>query len=215
MTDLLRIQELGQRLVTPVLPGLISEGAMVMTPTGAILIEDLSEGDRVLTYDRGAAVLEGFLHVTVCANGGRDVPIEINPYGKGSVCVSPHSLLLVDTPHCQKIFGSSKALVRAASLSEDRLARGSDQTEWRFIALCLNQPGLIYVNGLIMEALGARDKTSGPDAGHLKMIRNTPSGLLFLSDEEARFLYKHAGGAMKAVKFVDLGTGHAPDVEAE
>lgn len=170
-------------------PGLISAEATVLTPGGPKLMGELEAGDAVITYDEGAVTVQGRTRVAI-ASEGRITPIVVDEFGNAPFGVSPNTLFLVNSRYCAHTFGSAKALVRAASFRNDRLAGGVGRGDFVFISLALPHPALIFVNGFVCEAPGSE---TPPEA---------PSSYPVLSDEEASLVYGSAGGAANVLKFV-------------
>ncbi|KAA0909457.1 hypothetical protein FLO80_21490 [Aquicoccus porphyridii] len=196
--------ELRERAVFPVRPGLFAAGSKVMTLDGPIAIEKLNTGDRIITYDRGAEPIQGRLRVVLPARG-QIAPICIGNDGADGLTVSPHTLLMVSSPYCEHHFGSARAMVRAASLRGDRFARVIDQGEMEFISLYINDAAMIYVEGMICETAGTQEKSESQHDSFLEMLSASPTRFPVLSDEEARLLYKLAGGAVNILKLACQG----------
>lgn len=201
---MLNNDDLRGRSVFPVKPGLFAAGSKVMTPGGPVAIESLNEGDRIVTYDRGAETVRGRLRVVLPARG-LIAPICIGNDGAPGLIVSPHTLLMINSPLCEYHFGSPRAMIRAASLRGDRFARVVDEGEMEFISLYINNAAMIFAEGMICETAGVQETADRQDDSFLQLLSAPQTKFPVLSDEEARFLYTMAGGAVNVLKLDHQG----------
>lgn len=112
-------------------------GTLIETPKGAIPVEDLRPGDKVITLDHGPQKVKWVGRSERRAQG-RDAPVKIAKGAFGatrSTQVSPQHRLLVKDARAALLFGRDEVLVRAADL-----------VDGKSLHLCNDGAALVYVH---------------------------------------------------------------------
>ncbi len=132
-------------------------GTMVMTMEGALPVEYLGPGDRVVTR-RGAARV-ATVEVTVVQNArvvriahdtlGVDMPHE-------DVTVAAAQTIAVRGWRAKALCGAEQAVLPAARLTDGAYIRAEILPEARFFTLTFAEPTLIYAGGLMLACEGAK-----------------------------------------------------------
>ncbi|MEM7641589.1 MAG: Hint domain-containing protein [Pseudomonadota bacterium] len=102
-----------------------AEGTPILTPSGAVPVQDLAPGDRVVTRDHGAQAIAWHGHRTVPGTG-RFAPIRFAPGAIGNAAplrVSPQHRVLLRGALTQLWVGHREVLVPAKHLVNDRTIR--------------------------------------------------------------------------------------------
>ncbi|MGH1454308.1 MAG: Hint domain-containing protein [Paracoccaceae bacterium] len=138
-------------------------GTRILTPDGARLVEDLREGDRVMTRDSGAQDVEwiGSRRMT----GARLFampklrPIRIRAGALGverpeeELLVSPEHRMLVKGAVAQALFNTPEVLVAAKDLINDHtIAVDTALKEVTYIHLLLPKHEILWANGVETES---------------------------------------------------------------
>lgn len=138
-------------------------GTRILTPDGARLVEDLREGDRVMTRDSGAQDVEwiGSRRMT----GARLFampklrPIRIRAGALGverpeeELLVSPEHRMLVKGEVAQALFNTPEVLVAAKDLINDHnIAVDTALKEVTYIHLLLPRHEILWANGVETES---------------------------------------------------------------
>ena len=139
-------------------------GTGIATPGGSLAIEDLHEGDLVLTKDHGAQPIRwiGSSRVTAAQlrlrQNLRPIHIRAGALGDGvpavDLMVSPQHRLLVRSKIAQKMFGAAEVLVAAKKLLPlDGVEVLQDLAEVRYFHLLFDRHEVILANGAETESL--------------------------------------------------------------
>jgi hypothetical protein len=139
-----------------VIEGMLA-GTMVMTMDGALPVEYLGPGDRVVTR-RGAARV-ATVEVTVVENArvvriahdtlGVDMPHE-------DVTVAAAQPIAVQGWRAKALCGTDQAVLPASRLTDGEYIRAETLSEARFFKLTFAEPTLIYAGGLMLACNGAK-----------------------------------------------------------
>lgn len=132
-------------------------GTTVLTLEGALPVEFLEPGDRVLT--RMGARRISRIEVTVVRHA-RVVRIAADTFGAGKpqdeVTVAAAQGILLRDWRAQALYGAAQAVVPASRLTDGLLARSAVLAEARLYALGFEEPAVIYAGGLELACEGAR-----------------------------------------------------------
>ncbi|MFV2034859.1 MAG: Hint domain-containing protein, partial [Halocynthiibacter sp.] len=197
-------------------------GTRLDTPDGPRLIEDLAEGDQVLTCDRGAqeirwigkrrmsgARLYAMPHL-------RPVRIRAGALGEyaphDDLVVSPDHRVLLCGPQARALFNTQEVLVAAKDLINDSsILVENGKREVTYIHLALEQHNLVWANGLRTEsfhpASAAADAIAADDRARLLKIFPQVGENPYHYGEYARrslsapeaTLLRHAGSAGRGI----------------
>lgn len=142
-------RELGHSQGATVGSGGVAAGSVVMTLDGALPIEHLTPGDRIITRD-GLRVLRG-LNVRVARNS-TTIRIGASTLGpdrpQDDVIVAPDQKVLVRDWRAKAMFGTERAMVEAERLVDGEFIRAEAVAELRLFTLEFDAPVVIYVNDL-------------------------------------------------------------------
>ncbi|MDB6176749.1 Hint domain-containing protein [Paracoccus sp. Z330] len=142
-------------------------GTMIATPAGDVRIEDLSQGDLVLTADQDAQQIQwigGASVDLVAAPNMRPVRISAGALGQGlpshDLIVSPQHRVLVRSKIAQRMFGTDEVLVAAKQLLElDGIALVQDIDSVTYYHFLFDRHQMVWSNGALTESL-----FTGPEA---------------------------------------------------
>ena len=135
-------------------------GTVVLTLDGALPVEHLAPGDRVITRDSGTAVLAR----VVCDNRRTDlVAIRAGTLGtrrpdRNMVLPAGQDVLLRDW-RARLLFGASRALVPADRLADGLFVRKIGRHDVALVELRFDAPHILYGDGL---ELAAAHPVAGP-----------------------------------------------------
>ena len=124
-------------------------GTVVLTCDGALPVEYLNPGDRVITRDSGTAVLRAVLRLRQT----RDL-VAIRAGSLGSTRPDRDTLLpatqeiLIRDWRAEALFGASRALVPAFRLVDGDFVRAAGRHEVETIALVFDSNHILYADGL-------------------------------------------------------------------
>lgn len=130
-------------------------GSTILTLDGALPVEFLTPGDRVITRDRGMAVLRGVSPVrTVCET----VMIMAGTLGhtrpeQDTLLPADQSVLLRDW-RAQALFGAPQALAPARALVDGEFIRHAGRRTLTLFELAFDAPHILYVDGLELACTG-------------------------------------------------------------
>ena len=124
-------------------------GTTVLTLDGALPVEFLSPGDRIITRDSGMAVLSDIRRRTVTVDC---VSIRAGSLGntrpdRDAILPAAQEVLIRDW-RAQALFGRAQALVPAARLVDGEFIRAAGQREVTLIELVFDAPHIVYADGL-------------------------------------------------------------------
>ncbi|MBR9892396.1 hypothetical protein GYB14_11910 [bacterium] len=124
-------------------------GTVVLTLEGAIPVEYLSPGDRVITRDSGTAMLSA-IHSR--KQRMKLVAIRAGTLGNSrpdSDAVLPATQeILVRDWRAKTLFGAERALVPAERLADGEFIRVIGTREVSVVELCFDAPHILYADGL-------------------------------------------------------------------
>ncbi|GHE00267.1 hypothetical protein U879_12020 [Defluviimonas sp. 20V17] len=129
--------------------GGIAAGSIVLTTDGALPVEHLTAGDRIITRD-GIRQLRG---VSVrCLRRARAVRIGASTLDRdcpeADLLVAPDQKVLVSDWRAKALFGAPRAMVEARRLIDGEFIRAETVETLRVFDLDLGRPAVIYANGL-------------------------------------------------------------------
>jgi hypothetical protein len=129
-------------------------GSSIMTLEGALPVEFLSPGDRIITRDSGVATLRDIKITTVKMR-----PVTIKPGTLGvdrpdaPITMAPGQRVLIRDWRAKALYGQAQALVPAERLIDgEYIAQASKAVETQIITLIFDAPHVIYVNGMELAA---------------------------------------------------------------
>ncbi|APG47868.1 Hint domain-containing protein [Phaeobacter porticola] len=198
-------------------------GSLVLTPGGAVPVEALEVGDRVVTRDGGPQTLRWTARRIVTnadlARRPQFQPILIEAGALGSdggelvpnrdLMVSPQHRMMLTGSRAELLFGSNEVLVAAVHLLNDRDIRRARTMDVTYIHLLFDQHEIVCVDGAWSESFQPGDLTlSGMDAAqrselcHLfpeleSMGRAFPTARRSLRSHEARVLLSSGRGNIR------------------
>ncbi|MCR8549060.1 Hint domain-containing protein [Salipiger sp. P9] len=124
-------------------------GTVVLTLDGALPVEYLSPGDRVITRDSGTAVLRGIRRRKAQA---KLVAIRAGTLGSArpdsDAIVPAGQEILVRDWRAKALFGASRALVPAERLADGEFIRVIGTREVELLELQFDAPHILYADGL-------------------------------------------------------------------
>lgn len=129
--------------------GGLMEGALVLTLAGAVPVEALMPGDRIVTRNGARRLvatesrhLPRARVICVCASAlGPDRPEE-------DIRVAPSQPMLVRDWRAKALAQSSRALIAAGDLCDGEYIRAEARRDARFYSLHFEAPEVIYAQGL-------------------------------------------------------------------
>ncbi len=129
--------------------GGIAAGSIVLTADGALPVEHLTPGDRIITRD-GLRRLRG---VTArCLRRVQAVRIGASTLDRDrpetDLLVAPDQKVLVRDWRAKALFGAPQAMVEARRLIDGEFIRSEPVETLRLFDLDLGGPAVIYANGL-------------------------------------------------------------------
>ncbi len=131
-------------------------GTPVMTLDGALPVEFISPGDRVITRNGMRKVLS--IEVTRVENA-RVVCIACDSLGVGrpteDTVVSPNQQILIRDWRAQALYHKAEAMIPAARLCDGEYVRADILPEARFVTLRFEGAEVIYAGGLEVACLPA------------------------------------------------------------
>ncbi|MRU16032.1 2,3,4,5-tetrahydropyridine-2,6-carboxylate N-succinyltransferase [Roseovarius sp. A21] len=157
-------------------------GTLIETPRGAVAIETLKVGDRVMTLDHGPQPLR-WIGTTRRHAQGADAPVRINAGALGAhdmIEVSPNHRVFIVSPHAELFFGTHEVLVKAKHLVNGHsIHRRNDGMPVTYLHLLFDRHEVICGDGLMSESYHPGDQT------RRSFDENTQSELLRLFPELA------------------------------
>ncbi|WP_420861623.1 Hint domain-containing protein [Algirhabdus cladophorae] len=129
-------------------------GTLIATPDGQTPVEDLAEGDLVMTKDEGPQPLRWIGQRTVPAVGDY-APIQIaaNTFGRHeTLMVSPLHRVLIRDALAELLFGEAEVLVAAKDLINDHSVQRIDGGDVRYVHLLFDKHQVVFSGGLTTES---------------------------------------------------------------
>ncbi|MFK7943947.1 MAG: Hint domain-containing protein [Paracoccaceae bacterium] len=142
-----------------------TRGTMVQTPSGEVAIEDLSEGDMVMTRDNGAQALRWIGSQTVNAKG-KKAPVMIKAGALGNdrdLRVSQLHRMLVTDWRAQLMFDEAEVLVAAKHLTNGDtiyVEDNSDETV-EYFHMLFEGHEIVTANGVASESFHPGEQGMG------------------------------------------------------
>ena len=132
-------------------------GTPVLSLDGALPVDYLSPGDRVLTRNGARRVAQ--IEVTVVANA-RIVTISADTLGVGKpaapVTISAAMGVLLRDWRARAMYGADQVVVPAGRLADGCYVKAATIAEARFYTLVFDKPAVIYAGGLELACEGVR-----------------------------------------------------------
>lgn len=127
----------------------IAAGARILTLDGALPVEYLEQGDRVITRS-GMRVLRA-ISLRVC-DADTVMQVEAGALGfdrpEGTICVGADQDILVRDWRAKALFGRKEATVPVATLNDGRYVTAQKKIGLRLYALSFDTPEVIYAEGM-------------------------------------------------------------------
>ncbi|WCR19887.1 Hint domain-containing protein [Paracoccus alcaliphilus] len=167
-----------------------ARGTRLLTNRGEVAVEDLREGDMVITRDNGEQPIRwigstriGSPNISIPDNL-RPIRISAGSLGKNSpkqdLIVSPQHRVLVRSRIAQRMFGTTEVLVAAKQLLQvDGIDIATDLTEVEYFHMLFEQHEVVISNGAETESL-----YTGPEA--LKSVGRQAVQEIFILFPELR-----------------------------
>lgn len=131
-----------------------AQGTRIKTSKGEIAIEDLSEGDMVITRDHGYQPIRWIKSRTVKGHGDF-APIEFAPGAIGNentLRLSPNHRVLYQDVHAELLFGTSDVLIAAKHLVNDDTIRVAPCEEVTYYHMLFDQHEIVWSEGAATES---------------------------------------------------------------
>ena len=129
-------------------------GTRIETAEGLIAVEDLREGMRVETMDRGLQPLRRVLAKTVSGMGSlAPVVIEAGVLGNGrALWLSPHHRMVVSGWRAELLTGEPEVLAKARDLLDGRRVRVEPVAEVTYFHLLFDRHEIVFAEGAASES---------------------------------------------------------------
>ncbi|MEM9061765.1 MAG: Hint domain-containing protein [Pseudomonadota bacterium] len=131
-----------------------TRGTMIMTPNGEVAIEDLSEGDLVMTRDRGAQQVRWIGSQTVAAEG-KLAPVMIREGALGNdrdLLVSPLHRMLIEDWRAELMFGETEVLAAAKHLINGDTIHVQEGGDVEYFHMLFDSHEIVTANGAASES---------------------------------------------------------------
>src|SRR6056297_18009 len=184
-------------------------GTLIDTPRGAVPIEALRAGDRVLTRDHGPRPLR-WVGVSTRRAAGADAPVRLAAGALGdhaALELSPNHRVMIAAPAAELLFAETEVLMRARDLAgQPGIDRRADGRALRYVHLLFDRHEIVRGNGLWSESYHPGPETmTGFDAqAEAELRRLFPE--LFEGTGPARYgpaarrvLRRHEAGLLVAI----------------
>lgn len=127
----------------------IATGSTVLTLTGAMPVEYIAPGDRVITRSGARTVRSVQISVVkdaevICISEG---VLDANR-PEADICVSPKQPILIRDWRAKAMAGAKQAVVAASKLTDGEYVRPIQASEIWMISLHFDEAEVIYANGL-------------------------------------------------------------------
>ena len=129
-------------------------GTRIETAEGLIAVEDLREGMRVETMDRGLQPLRRVLAKTVSGMGAlAPVVIEAGVLGNGrALRLSPHHRMVITGWRAELLTGEPEVLAKARDLLDGRRVRVEPVAEVTYFHLLFDRHEIVFAEGAASES---------------------------------------------------------------
>ena len=131
-----------------------ARGTLIETSRGAVAVEDLAEGDQVLTMDNGLQPIRWIGSKSVPATG-KLAPIEFAPNALGNdraLRVSPMHRMLVTGWQAELLFGEHEVLIPAKMLVNDHSVRPVEGGDVEYFHIMFDAHEIVYAEGIPTES---------------------------------------------------------------
>jgi len=175
-------------------------GTLIDTENGAVAVEELEIGTRIMTRDHGPQPLRWVGRSSRRAKG-RDAPVVFSAGALGNhrrIAVSPNHRVLITSEWAALLFGQSEVLVKAKDLVNDSTIRvQADGQHVTYVHLLFDQHEIVCGNGLESESYhpGAETLNAFDDETRAEVLelmtdldRYGPTARLTLKSYESRLL---------------------------
>ncbi|MFZ7093377.1 Hint domain-containing protein [Primorskyibacter sp. 2E233] len=127
----------------------LTAGTVVLTLDGALPVEFIAEGDKVITRDSGIAIVRQVRRTKVQM---KTVAIKAGSLGntrpdRDAVLPAAQEILIRDW-RAEALFGASQALVPASRLVDGEFIRDIGTREVEVVELIFDAPHILYADGL-------------------------------------------------------------------
>ncbi len=129
-------------------------GTRIKTAAGEVAIEDLAEGDRVLTLDNGYQPIR-WIGSSCRAAVGALAPVRIAAGALGNdrdLLVSPQHRMLLRGWQANLMFGEAEVLVAAKALVNDRTIRVQQGGEVEYFHMLFDRHEIVFAEGAAAES---------------------------------------------------------------
>ncbi|MFQ6551334.1 Hint domain-containing protein [Aestuariibius insulae] len=129
-------------------------GTLIRTPEGDRKVEDLKEGDLVLTVDNGPQPIRWHGHSTVKATG-KMAPVRIAKGTLGAttpLMVSPQHRMLIASAQLEMMFGMTQGLVAATHLVNDDTITRAEGGTVEYHHIMFDRHELVWANDTVTES---------------------------------------------------------------
>ena len=140
-----------------------ARGAKIRTPGGEVSVEDLREGDLVVTLDNGPQPVRWIGATKVLARGDlTPIRIRANALGEGlpsaDLLVSPHHRMVISGWRAEVLFGEPEVLAAARDLvNDDTIRPASDLDEVEYFHILFDRHEIVWGNGAMSESFHPAD----------------------------------------------------------
>ncbi|WP_425039215.1 Hint domain-containing protein [Primorskyibacter sp. S187A] len=127
----------------------IAAGSVIYTLDGALPVEHLEVGDKIITRDQGAVRLRGIRARVIQCD-----PIRFSQRSVSHACpqvdtvVPPDQKILIRDWRAQAFYGTSTALFPAQALVDGCFAKQWHNVDMRVFDLVFDRPHIVYADGL-------------------------------------------------------------------
>ncbi len=132
-------------------------GTIVLTLDGALPVEYLGSGDRIITRDRGTARLAALRPLRRRLPAVFVAPGSLGHMRPDLTLVLPaaQEVLLRDW-RAKALFGKDRALVPLARLIDGRFIRSAGEIDMQLVELSFDAPHILYADGLELASATTR-----------------------------------------------------------
>ena len=124
-------------------------GTSILTLDGALPVEFLCAGDRIITRNGARRLVQ--MTANVCVNAAL-VRVSPDSLGVGKpaddIVIAPDQPILIRDWRAKALYAAAQAMVPAARLIDGSYIRAETVTEARLYSLHFDEPAVIYAGGL-------------------------------------------------------------------
>ena len=136
-------------------PICFAKGTRILTPKGAIPIEELAAGDAVLTADGPPQAIR-WIGSSVFTAQGRYAPVRISKHALGNprdLWVSQEHRILIEDWKCELLFGEPQVLVAAKALANREGVDIVETESVEYFHLFFDRHEIVFAEGIACESL--------------------------------------------------------------